>query len=119
MGEGRTEILPLLEMVCQQFRLSRVDISVVEIPQHGRDAQVAILPAAPQQAGIGHVTGQRVVERIDAVGLHAASPPAGYARTRGQTPRRPAPLASRWGSDRSTPSTSPEAWRGWSATPPR
>ena len=35
--EGRTNILCLLKMVRQQFRLCRADVAVVEILQHGRD----------------------------------------------------------------------------------
>ena len=72
IGEGRTEILPFLKMVSQQFRLRRAYVAFVEILQHRSDPLVADPAATAEQAGIGHVAGQRVVERIDDVGRHAA-----------------------------------------------
>ena len=54
--ERRAEILGLLKMVCQQFRLRRLNVAVIEILQHSRNTMVADLTAALEHAGIGNVT---------------------------------------------------------------
>ena len=51
VGQGRTEIPSLLEMIGQQFRLRRADRTIIIRLQRGGDAPVADLPAAPEQAG--------------------------------------------------------------------
>ena len=64
VSQRRTEIAGLPEMIRKQLRLRRADETAIEMLQNIRDALVADLTAAPEQARIGCIAGQRMPERI-------------------------------------------------------
>src|SRR5437899_2081572 len=63
VSEGGAVILGLLVMIGQQFRLRCADKTIVKFLQRGCDTLVADLSAALEQARIGGIAGQGVLER--------------------------------------------------------